>query len=405
MQFPVPVDEAVRRIVERVEPLAARPFSVAESLGLVLSEPLLAGEDHPPFDNSAMDGFAVRSGDVPGTLEIVEEIDAGSVPTRSLSAGQTARIMTGAPMPAGADAVVMVEYSTRKEPHLVELSRGARAGENVRRRGEHLRAGQVALAPGQPLTPAGVALAAYLGYPQVSCNPRPRVAVVSTGDELTEPQGDRWPIGPSQIRNSNAYGLEAKLKQLGCPTTRLPAVADDPKVIAAVLREQLETHDALVTSAGVSMGEKDYVLRVLRELGAELVFWKVAMRPGRPLGFGTWKGKPIFALPGNPVSSLVTFEIFCRPALLKMMGRQAAAPQLTPARLGESLSKPAELRLYYRCRVHREDDQLWAVSTGRQDSHLLNSLVEADALMILPEGLTQLEKGDEVQLLFPDRPL
>ena len=409
MAQPVPVDEAVKLILERVEPLVVRPFPLSGALGLVLGQPLLAGEDHPPFDNSSMDGYAVRSRDLttpPAVLRILEEIGAGSLPTCTVVERTTSRIMTGAPMPPGADAVVMVEDSALLTPEEVELRRAVQVGENVRRRGDHLRSGQTALTPGRALTPGAIALAAYLGYPALLCHPRPRVAVISTGDELAEPLlSGEWPIGPGQVRSCNAYGLEAKLLRLGCLPTRLPVVPDDPRRIAAVLSEQWESHDALVTNAGVSMGEKDYVLRVLRDLGAELVFWKVAMRPGRPLGFGIWKGKPVFALPGNPVSSLVTFEIFCRPALLKMMGHSRVTPRLLAARTAQALSKPAELRLYYRCRVESREGQLWATPAPRQESHLLTSLVEADALMLLPEGRSCLEQGDAVLLLEPDQPV
>ena len=398
----VTVDAAIDTILSKVEPLPARPCLLSESLGLVLAQDLIAREEHPPFDNSAMDGYAVQAADLPGRLRVVEEIAAGAWPTCTLQSGQAARIMTGAPMPDGSDAVVMVEHTRRVEPDQMESDSPLKVGENVRRRGEHLQIGQVAFEQGQAITPAALAMAAYLGYPRPLCHPRLRVAVVSTGDELVEPHGEDWSLAAGQIRNSNAFGLEAKLRCLGCDVTRTPAVPDDPVALRQVLAHQLECQDALITSAGVSMGEKDYVLRVLAELGAELVFWKVAMRPGRPLGFGTWKGKPIFALPGNPVSSMVTFDIFCRPALLKMMGHRSCRPQLESARCAVELTKKAGLRLYYRCRVERRQGELWAAPTGRQDSHLLVSLVQADALMILPEASETIAVGETIQLLWPD---
>lgn len=400
------VDDAVGLILERVEPLPARPFSLDASLGRVLTEDLISREDHPPFDNSAMDGFAVVSSDLqtpPRLFPVLEDIAAGVWPQKAVTPGTVSRIMTGAPMPEGADSVVMVE-DTSKVGDQIEIRKSARPGDNIRRKGEHLKTGQTGHMRGQVMTPAAVALAGYLGYAQPLCVPAPRVAVVSTGDELVEPGPNGWPLGPGQIRNSNAYGLEAKLRNLGCGVTRLPAVPDDPAVIAEVLKKQLEENDALITSAGVSMGEKDYVLRVLAELGAELHFWKVAMRPGRPLGFGTWRGKPIFALPGNPVSSMVTFEIFCRPALLKMMGHTRLKPRLESVRSAQELVKKDELRLYYRCRLQEIDGETWATPTGRQDSHLLNSLVEADALLILPEGQSIIAKGDRLSILRADLP-
>ena len=402
----IPVDEAVERILDRVEPLGARPCDLSQCLGLVLAQDLIAREAHPPFDNSAMDGFAVCSADGTGEFPVLEDIAAGLWPSHTVTPGNISRIMTGAPMPPGADAVVMVEDTRKLDDHRIQILRSVAPRENIRYRGEHLAEGQVAVPAGTLINAAGLAMAAYLGYARPLCHPRLSVGVVSTGDELVEPDSKgQWSLGPGQIRNSNAYGLEAKLKQVGCEVVRLPALPDDPHQIARALRQQLETQDVLITSAGVSMGEKDYMLAVLRDLGAELHFWKVAMRPGRPLGFGTWQGKPIFALPGNPVSSMVTFEIFCRPALLKMLGHQDLRVPTETALSTERLVKKEKLRLYYRCRLKLAEGQLWATSTGPQDSHRLHSLVQADALMILPENQSVIEKGQPLQVLRVDQPI
>lgn len=387
----ISVDRALETILEKVEPLPARPFLLGESLGLALAQEVVCQEAHPPFDNSAMDGFAVRSQDVaqaPCTLEIVEEISAGAPPKRTVGPNQAAKIMTGAVMPDGADCVVMVEL-TQSTASQVTILAPAVANENVRFRGEHLQPGKSVLQSGHRLNPSAISLAAYLGFATLDCVPPVRVSIVSSGDELVEPG---CLLGPGQIFNSNSYGLEAKARQLGCDTSRLPVVADDLEALKNVLRQQLEIQDAVITSAGVAMGEKDYVLRALADLGVEITFWKVAMRPGRPLGFGIApNGKPVFALPGNPVSSLVTFELFCRPALLKMMGRTESAV-LKQARLTERLTKKPGLRLYLRA-VESGNS---ICTTGSQGSHLLSSLVQANALLIFPEELQTLEIGDEV---------
>lgn len=387
----ISVDRALETILEKVEPLPARPFLLGESLGLALAQEVVCQEAHPPFDNSAMDGFAVRSQDiiqVPCSLEIVEEISAGAPPKRTVGPNQAAKIMTGAVMPDGADCVVMVE-STQSDDSTVTILATAVAQENVRFRGEHLQPGQSVLKIGHGLNASSISLAAYLGFATLECVPRVRVGIVSSGDELVEPGSL---LGPGQIYNSNSYGLECKARQLGCDTSRLPVVPDVLESLKDVLRQQLETQDAVITSAGVAMGEKDFVLRALADLGVEITFWKVAMRPGRPLGFGIApNGKPVFALPGNPVSSLVTFELFCRPALLKMMGRTEALV-LKQARLTERLSKKAGLRLYLRAVVSGSH----ICTTGSQGSHLLHSLVQSNALLIFPEELQTLEIGDEV---------
>ncbi len=394
----ISVDRALETILEKVEPLPARPFPLGECRGLALAQDVVCQEAHPPFDNSAMDGFAVRSQDLsqtPCDLEIIEEISAGVPPTRTVGPNQASKIMTGAVMPAGADCVVMVE-STRSTATSVTVLTGAVAKENVRFRGEHLQPGHRVLGCGHVLNASSLSLAAYLGWPTLDCIPQARVAVVSSGDELIEPGNT---LGPGQIYNSNSYGLEAKAQQLGCQVSRLPVVPDRLEALKTVLQQQLESQDAVITSAGVAMGEKDFVLKALADLGVQITFWKVAMRPGRPLGFGVApNGKPVFALPGNPVSSLVTFELFCRPALLKMMGRTQPVV-FKKACLAERLTKKAGLRLYLRAVVTHTASGLEIRTTGSQGSHLLHSLVQANALLVFPDELQTLEIGEEVAYL------
>lgn len=352
---------------------------------------MVAREAHPPFANSAVDGYAIRATGQPGVFTVVEEIPAGAVPTRALKEGEAARIATGAMLPEGADASVMQEDATR-EGERVQLA-AARTGENVRPKGEHLPEGAVVLTPGQLLGPAQLSMAAYLGYGTLLCHPRPDVVILTSGDELVEPGR---PLGPGQIYNSNAYALEAAVREIGGHALRLPLVKDDPEALRVVL-ESVDA-DLLITSAGVSVGDRDYVLRVLQELGAELTLWRIAMRPGKPLGFGHYKGHPFLALPGNPVSSLVTFEIFGKPLITRLRGLPDAEVDVVDAILDEPVKKKDELRFFHRCTLHRESDGWHARLTGNQGSHILNSLVLADGLLDLPAGTSTIDAGSSVKV-------
>lgn len=364
---------------------------LAEALGLVLAQEVVAHEQHPPFDNSAVDGFAVRAGDGTGPLELVGEIPAGSVPDFALKPGQAAAIMTGAMLCSGADACAMVEDSRQEEGRLW-LSRPVEPGENVRRAGEHLQAGQVVLKPGRLLRPADIGVAASLGYPELLCRPRARVTVLSTGSELVPP-GQALATG--QIRDSNSYALCAQVTTCGAVPVRLGPVADDPEALEPVLRHALETSDLLVTSAGVSVGDHDHVRPLLEKLGGELDFWRIKMRPGKPLAFGRAGRVPMFGLPGNPVSSMVTFEMFVRPALERMMGR---TPERRPqrVRLESAFSKKPGLTWFVRARLTPDGSARVAPNQG---SHILSSMVEADGLVVVPEAVERLEAGAEVDFL------
>ena len=393
----VTVDEARTLILADLVALPPETVPLAACLGRVLAEPITSSHAHPPFDNSAMDGYAVRCQDVtPGVvLKVAGTIEAGGRPGRALEAGEAYRIMTGAVMPPGADSVVMVEDTRVVSEERVEINARAERGQHLRRKGEHLSPGQVAIPAGRRIRPSEVAMLAYLGFSQPRCTRQPRVAILSTGDELVEPG---TPLQDGQIYNSNAYALEAQVAALGCLPVRLPLVGDDPEKIRACLGRVLPEVDAVVTSAGVSMGDRDFTLQVLRELGVEVVFWKVAMRPGRPLGFGRRGQQPFFALPGNPVSSIVTFELFCRPALEKMLGLPEQEPVRIQARLSEIIHKKVGMQLFYRCRIQRDGDEWVTRPTGPQDSHLLVSLVEADGLMELPAERDEIPKGSLVQV-------
>lgn len=399
----ISVDRAIESILEKVEPLPARPFLLDDALGLVLAEPVSALQAQPPFDNSAMDGYAVRSADfqeTPFVFEVIEDIAAGQWPQKKLGPRQASKVMTGAPIPQGCDCVVMVENTLTRsqgETTWVEIRVECAKGENIRSCGEHLQAGQQVLSSGTILGPSAISLAASVGSAQLMCVPRAKVAVLSSGDELVEPSGQESQELPAgHIYNSNSYGVAAKARELGCEVLRLPVLPDSPREIRRALREQLEEQDVIITTAGVSMGDRDYVISSLRDLGVELSFWTVAMRPGRPLGFGIApNGKPVLALPGNPVSSLVTFEVFCRRALLKLMGKPHGESVVKKAQCSEELSKKPGVRLYLRAQV--QDGTIR--TTGPQGSHLLRSLVMANALLIFSEEESQISPGQEVSYI------
>lgn len=391
------VFQALERILSQVAQLEPRSHPLSQTLGLVLAQELVSREALPPFDNSAVDGFAVRSSEVAeGTwLELVGSIPAGSVPDFELGPGQAAAIMTGAMLCPGADACAMVEDSERQAGK-VRFTRSVRPGENVRRRGEHLQPGQVVLRQGHRLRPADLGMAASLGYPELVCVPRARVAIVSTGSELVPPG---QPLGPGQIRDSNSYAIEAQVRACGGEPVRLGPVPDDRDALERALRQALEQAEVLVTSAGVSVGEHDHVRDLIAQLGGELSFWRIKMRPGKPLAFGLAGSTPMFGLPGNPVSSMVTFELFVRPALELMMGRPPGEGRKQTARLAHEVTKKLGLTTFLRCRLESTRAGFLATATGDQGSHILRSMVEADALAVLPEELERLEAGHEVEVL------
>ena len=395
----ISVAEATERILARVPVLEPAPVPLSQALGLVLAEDVEAPLDLPPFDNSAVDGYAVRAADAatsPATLEVVGEVFAGRPPTGAIGPGQAMRIMTGGPLPEGADAAVMVEH-TRTEGSRVVLERPVRPGQHLRRAGENVRRGQLVLERGRVLGPAALGMAATMGRAVLACHPRPRVAVLSTGDELVEPG---TPLGPGQIWNSNSYALEALVRGAGAEPRRGAVVPDDLGALEAALREAAATSDLVVTSAGVSVGEHDLVKPALERLGGELLFWKVRMRPGKPLAFGVCGGVPLVGLPGNPVSSMVGFELFVRPALRRMAGHREVGGRRIRARLAEPLEKVPELRFFLRCCLEPAPGGGWlARLAGDQGSGNLLSMLRADGLMDLPEGVGQLAAGEEIEVL------
>lgn len=393
-------EQAQALVLEHIQPLGVERVPLFEALGRVLAEGITARHDSPPQDNSGMDGYALRHGDVagagatqPALLEVVEDIPAGHVPQQSVGPGQASRIMTGALVPPGADTVVRVEDS-RREGSKVAILVPAPPGANIRRRGEDVGAGQEVVGAGIYCGPGEVALLASLQRALVPVYRPPVVAILSTGDELVEVDE---PLTPGKIVNSNTYGLAALCLANGVTPRMLPIARDDEAQIRRAVESALSA-DFVLSSGGVSVGDYDYVKKVLDELGAQVVLWRVAMKPGKPLFFCTLGGKPYFGLPGNPVSSLVSFLQFVRPALRKAAGHPPGAWCLpvVSARLEHPLANPDDRRQYLRARLRLEAGRLLAAAPRGQGSHMLSSMLGTNGLLVLDPG-AQLKGGDEVQ--------
>jgi len=391
------VEKARARVLNSITPLGIEAKPILESLGCVLAEDVDANYDIPPFDNSQMDGFAVIAKDVatasqdnPVTLEIVENLPAGHAPTRKLVTGQASRIMTGGMMPEGANAVVMVEY-TQTDGNKVKLFTSVKKGQDIRFRGESIKAGDPVLNKGKVIRPPEMAMLATLNCVEVPVYKRPKVALISTGDELT-PLGEE--LKPGMIRDSNRYGLYGQVLEAGCFPIDMGIAGDRVDILEAKFRAGLQQADVLVTSGGVSVGDYDIVKDVLTKLG-EINFWRVAMKPGKPQAFGVVDGKPIFGLPGNPVSSLVVFDLFVRPALLKMSGHTDIFRPTFTAIMENSITNDSGRVHYARAIIEQRNSEYYAKTTGPQGSGILLSLVLATGLIIIPVDAT-LEPGDEV---------
>ena len=389
------VEAALEQILSRVRRLPTERVDVLAGLGRVLAEPVRSTRVIPPWPNSSMDGYAVRAGDTrPGaTLAVVGRVVAGALPDRALAVGEAMRIFTGAPLPAGADAVVPQEDVVATDAR-VTVQAATEPGAYVRPAGEDVRAGDLVLEPGTLLGAAEIGLLATLGRSQVEVSRRPRVAVLSTGSELadlgTEP-------GPAQIPNANTYSLMAQAMEAGALAMNLGVVPDRLDIIGERIRRGREA-DVLVSSAGVSVGDLDLVREALVQAGAELHLWKVNMRPGKPITFGSLGTRPVFGLPGNPVSAMVTFELFVRPALLAMQGRRAVRRPRVRAVAAEAITNRGSRRGYLRVSLEERQGTWLARLTGDQGSGILRSMVAADGLAILPPE-TKLASGDEVEVI------
>jgi molybdopterin molybdotransferase len=402
--------EAQRIVLGAVVPLPAETCATVDALGRVLAEPVHSTRTLPPFDVSAMDGYAVRIADlgsVPAALQVAFEVAAGGDRDRPLPPGAAARIFTGAPLPPGADAVVRQEDCAR-DGERVRIEADVPVGAHVRPAGEDVRAGECVLEPGTRLGPGPLGLLASLGRSVVAVHQRPRVAILSGGDELVEPDGD---TRGGRIVSSNSYSIAAQCREVGAEPVSLGIARDTPEDLARFVRAGLSAH-VLVSSAGVSVGDRDYVRPVLEQLGCTLRFWGVRIKPGFPVTFGCFDsraldggpgaGPIVFGLPGNPVSAMVTFEQFVRPALRRLAGHRALFRPQICAVLGEKLEKkPGRLHLV-RVRLARENGQVVATSTGTQSSGVLRSMALAQGLLVFPTEAHTLAAGDRVQVQVLD---
>jgi molybdopterin molybdotransferase len=400
------VDQARERILSHFQPVTAETLPLSASANRVLAEDVVAANDLPPFDNSSMDGFAVRAGDVedatnesPRSLRVVADIPAGTHPTISLGAGQAARIMTGAQVPAGADAVVPVEdtnFNNREAgtdpPHEVQVFKPARPGWNIRSRGMDIRSGEAVLHKGRLLKPQDLGLLAMLGFASISVFRKPRVALFSSGDELLPPDA---PLEEGKIRDSNSFTLAALVESAGAEVIRLGVAKDNPDSVRTLLEKAVDLRvDLILSSAGVSVGAFDFVKQVIESNGS-MDFWRVNMRPGKPVAFGNYKGIPIIGLPGNPVSAFVGFEVFVRDTLGKMSGLLHGSRPTIRVRCTEQIDSDGR-ESYLRAQVQAEDGAFVARLTGHQGSGNLHSLVQANALLIIPAGVKCVPAGQEV---------
>jgi molybdopterin molybdotransferase len=403
----VPLDEAREFVLQRCAVLPAVEVELADALGCVVAEDCVARTAMPPFANTAMDGFAVRAADVasasddhPVRLHVIETVLAGAAPARSVDAGQATRIMTGAPMPAGADAVVMIERTRSDADDGVEILQGVAAGTNVRGVGDDIRPGDVVLEAGTAVIPAGVGVLAEIGATTVRVIRRPRVGVLSTGDELV---ADGAPLRAGQIRDSNRPALLAQLRASGFEPIDLGLAPDDETAIVDAIERGAATCDALLTSGGVSMGDVDLVKVVLGKL-ADMRWMQIAIRPAKPFAFGIAdrgdRAVPVFGLPGNPVSSLVSFELLARPALRQMAGHDELDRPHVQAVADEPLHRRPDGKTHFaRVRCRYRDGAYHAASAGGQGSHQLAAMAAADGLAILPDG-EGVDEGQTVTVLL-----
>jgi molybdopterin molybdotransferase len=391
------VEDARERILSRIAPLGIERVEIMGALGRVLAEPIVARATIPPWPNSSMDGYALRAQDTNGEpveLAVVGRIIAGAMPSRALGAGESMRIFTGAPLPEGADAVVPQEDVAASGDRVTVRGRIA-PGAYVRPAGEDVRAGDVVVKPGGVIGAAEVGLLATLGYAQVRVYRRPRVAILSTGNELADLGSQP---GPAQIPNTNTYSLMAQVIEAGGEPVNVGVAPDQLEAITERVRWGLAASDVLVTSAGVSVGELDLVREALERGGVELHLWQVSMRPGKPITFGTRGDRPVFGLPGNPVSAMVTFELFVRPALRRMAGAEMIDRPRLRARALERIANPGSRRGYLRVTLSAGADGYGARLTGEQGSAILRSMVLADGLAIVGPDTT-IAAGEPVDVI------
>ncbi|MFN3966740.1 MAG: gephyrin-like molybdotransferase Glp [Endomicrobiia bacterium] len=411
--------QALNIILETTEVLQPQDVNILSALDYVLAEDIYSNTDIPHFDNSAIDGYAVIAEDTKGAtkdnpkiLEIIEELPAGYLPTKELKNTTAIKIMTGAIIPKNADAVIMVEDTEilATDPKKVKVFKEVSKGENIRLKGENVKKGELVISKGQILNPGKISMLASLNIQKVKVYRRPTVGILVTGDELVELDEE---LSEGKVRNSNTYGLYAQVTKYGGIPINLGIARDNiielrDKIKSAIysvpstINHQLSTinyklstsYDILLISAGISVGEYDFVKNVLSELSGEIKFWQIAQKPGKPLAFGKINNTLIFGLPGNPVSSMVCFEMYVRPCLLKMQGKNFEPQQVT-ATIKEKITKKKGLRYFVRVKLNRTENGYEAITTGPQGSGILKSMVLADGLLILPEDVEVANPGDK----------
>jgi molybdopterin molybdotransferase len=399
------IEDALEIVLARVPRMPAEPVPLAQALGRTLAAPIISPIHQPPWDNSAMDGFAVHGADIrsaspeaPVTLRIVDDVRAGGFPCVPVGRGEATRIMTGAPVPLGSDSVVRVEHTRTPDALHVEVLNGGDAGRNIRLRGEDLEAGSSVFTAGRLIRPAEVGVLAMVGCTHPVVARRPRVALLATGDELAEVDRIADVAAGTHIINSNTPALAAALLATSCEPQPLGIARDDLHDLEQRLHGALAC-DALVTTAGASVGEHDLVKDALERMGCTTLFWRVKIRPGSPFSFGLVERPdlpplPVFGLPGNPVSALVTFEVLVRPALRHMQGRRDVFPPVQAVRTGERIASPPGLVRFLRVRLEPGDDGIClAYLTGPQGSGILTSVAAADALLVMPVDVAELPPG------------
>jgi len=390
-------EEAREIVLARVSPLGTELVPLTHAAGRVLAGEVRSPWDLPPWDNSAMDGYAVRSGDCRGSasLKITGYMAAGGPDAPKVAPGGAVKIMTGSPVPEGCDAVVPFEEAEERDG-AVHVPAPVKAGAHIRYRAEDIPAGTLVVPEGTVLRPPEISMLASFGRATVPVYRKPRVAVLSTGDELVE-LGE--PLGPGKIVNSNSHALAAAIVEAGGTPVLLGIALDDRESLSAKLSEGLSA-DVLVTSAGVSMGDRDFVRDVLAELGVAPVFWKVLIKPGGPIAFGVAGKTAVFSLPGNPVSSLVTFEVFVRPAIRKMTGHRDPVKPAVKAALAEPVKKKPGKTQFFRVTIESGEEGYVARTSGDQNSGILRTLVLADGIAVLPAERTAFAAGEKVDVLL-----
>ncbi len=403
----ISVEEALTRILTEISPLSVTQVPLPESFGSVLAQNIVAQEDIPPFANSAMDGFALLSRNSqpqhgqPQRLRITGSVAAGYVADHAVEEGATMRIMTGAPVPDGADSVIQVEL-TRSEgsnSEWVEILEAVSPGNNIRPAGEDMQRGQTVLQQGSVIGPWEIGILATLGWASIPVIRLPHVAILGTGDEVIDVNE---PLRPGKIRNSNSYLLEAAVRRVGAEPHRLGVAQDTVESLREKFSEALQ-YDLIITSGGVSVGDFDLVKNIMAEQG-QINFWRINMRPGKPVAFGHISGVPLLGLPGNPVSAAVTFELFGRPVIRKMMGHSRLVRPQVDVIVEDGISDRAMRRHYVRANVEWRDGRFVARTTGNQGSHIMTSLLNVNAFVIVPEGGIEVHPGDTAKAMMLEWP-